>query len=376
MKNKRKIGLSILATFCIVLSCSKETPYERANNHFTIDTAKAEVIKQTKTLEDIFEKQSLIELETNNRCKIGRIDEFIEVKSKNRIIVLDYKNSEVFLFDTDGKFINQIGKKGKGPGEFIRLFSACYDNDKIYIGTNYTLLVYDIKTGDYLTYYSLIKNEDIIYVHKIYVKDDILVTYQRYPSSKKNDVIVYSLSKEKIINVYGHGETNYGYQVNLFTQLNNTYFIYGNSFNKDLYQIDLDNKTIKVFSTLDDVTILPDKFKNIKDQNQQVMWKQKNRDISNNFKPLYNIQTVQGFIFVEQIITSKGGKYYIYDSNGNLLNILNDYDFLSSYKNLMFRDEPNYKFTSEGLIIYGYEKEKPISANPTLVYYKLKDKLD
>jgi len=39
----------------------------------------------------------------------------------DKIIILDTQSNKVFLFDNSGNFISEIGRAGKGPGEFLRV---------------------------------------------------------------------------------------------------------------------------------------------------------------------------------------------------------------------------------------------------------------
>ena len=55
---------------------------------------------------------------TSGDSMIGGIEE-IAVSSDDRIYVGDYKQTQVKIFGSDGKFIRAFGKAGQGPGEFL-----------------------------------------------------------------------------------------------------------------------------------------------------------------------------------------------------------------------------------------------------------------
>ncbi len=63
----------------------------------------------------------------------GIID--VEVDSQENIYVLDWKNKTVKKYDKDGRFLQNIGQKGQGPGEFSSiLVDSCLDrNDRLYV---------------------------------------------------------------------------------------------------------------------------------------------------------------------------------------------------------------------------------------------------
>lgn len=68
--------------------------------------------------EDLFRKTGTIFLETNNNCLISKVSQ-LNLFS-NKIFILDQNTKNIFVFDTNGHFINKIGSNGKGPGEYIR----------------------------------------------------------------------------------------------------------------------------------------------------------------------------------------------------------------------------------------------------------------
>src|SRR5690606_4223667 len=67
---------------------------------------------------DLFDSVSIIPLETNERCLIGKIDKVLY--HNNMILILDkIVAKSVFMFDKHGGFVRKIGKIGRGPGEYI-----------------------------------------------------------------------------------------------------------------------------------------------------------------------------------------------------------------------------------------------------------------
>jgi hypothetical protein len=76
----------------------------------------------------------VVKLETTDNSLIGEVSK-VEVVN-DRIIVLDERDSEsVFMFDGQGNFIRQIGRKGRGPGEYTNAvnFVVDYDNSHIIV---------------------------------------------------------------------------------------------------------------------------------------------------------------------------------------------------------------------------------------------------
>lgn len=74
-----------------------------------------------------------VPLETTEKNLIGDITK-IEI-TENKIFILDDRTSNLFVFSKDGKFLNRIGEKGKGPREYrvVRDFTIDKQNEKVII---------------------------------------------------------------------------------------------------------------------------------------------------------------------------------------------------------------------------------------------------
>ena len=66
-----------------------------------------------------------IPLETTEDCLIG--DDFSLIVASKDIFVHSFKNQKIYRFDRNGKYLNMIGKKGQGPGEYICPYSIYVD---------------------------------------------------------------------------------------------------------------------------------------------------------------------------------------------------------------------------------------------------------
>lgn len=99
---------------------------------------------------DYFQYHSHIVLETLDHCIIGHIDkvEFYH----DTIFVLDCKLAVVFLFDSNGKFLSKIDKKGASSQEYIDASDFYIDGANrlyIYDGMQGAVLLYDFQ-GNYI----------------------------------------------------------------------------------------------------------------------------------------------------------------------------------------------------------------------------------
>jgi hypothetical protein len=109
---------------CLVFSCTSNT------NDKGVDVSKIKKVKidngNAKHLfivDSLLDSTKIIPLETTNESLVGKIDELFFIDSK--IIAVDkYNTKSVFIFSSEGKFLNKIYKKGKGRGEFLSLRDA------------------------------------------------------------------------------------------------------------------------------------------------------------------------------------------------------------------------------------------------------------
>lgn len=83
------------------------------------------------SLSTFVEKVEYIPLETTEECLLS--NELQVFVGDNDIIVGDQKAQKFYRFDSKGKFLNTIGKRGEGPEEYIYSISFYADKDYVYI---------------------------------------------------------------------------------------------------------------------------------------------------------------------------------------------------------------------------------------------------
>lgn len=70
-------------------------------------------------IDSIFEKITAIPLETNKNCLLTSV---FKLTVRDSFVFIQNRMDNLYVFSLNsGKFIKEIGKKGKGPGEFIEL---------------------------------------------------------------------------------------------------------------------------------------------------------------------------------------------------------------------------------------------------------------
>ncbi|WP_455673194.1 6-bladed beta-propeller [Phocaeicola sp.] len=121
------LGLSLLL---LCPSCGKK---EHQANAYS--TPEATVIKIPSELnltsfDKVIKKMDFIPLETSDSYLISRV---VQVKCTDSLIFINNNRRQVLVFDKKGKFRNQIGNNGSGPGEYreVRDFFLNKDTVKI-----------------------------------------------------------------------------------------------------------------------------------------------------------------------------------------------------------------------------------------------------
>lgn len=137
MTLKFKTGLAGLIVFglTICIACQKQ----KAGWQGTIEEENG--IKVVKNLAEPLYGELILELEED--LSIGSVDDEnttfyqvgdIAVDSQGNMFVVDSGNQRIQKYDKDGNYLQTIGRKGQGPGEFMRPFDILLDEqDNIYV---------------------------------------------------------------------------------------------------------------------------------------------------------------------------------------------------------------------------------------------------
>ncbi len=100
----------------VLYSCSRENK----PNHDDLEIYPLKEKMSEIKLNQLFSKFDFISLETTDKALIGNISKLI-VNGDNIFILDNSQAKTIFIFNTSGKFIRNIGKIGKGPGEYTNI---------------------------------------------------------------------------------------------------------------------------------------------------------------------------------------------------------------------------------------------------------------
>src|SRR5665648_209260 len=99
-------------------------------------------------MSELFNDIRYIPLETNPNCLLGYMG--ISVFGKDIIIRSADERMDLFRFSDDGRFINKIGNRGRGPTEYPNIVDVILLKDTIYIlSTTREIICYSL-TGTFL----------------------------------------------------------------------------------------------------------------------------------------------------------------------------------------------------------------------------------
>ena len=146
----KTIILLLIALF--FYSCTRKGKVGECQIHVDmIDLDHASMV-DSLTYSAYFHSPQIIPLETNSNCiiqKVHRIDIF-----KNKIYILDTKSSRLMAFDINGHYLNDIGRRGHGDGEYLEIsdFSIDRENEVVYIWDELigNAIKYDLISGKYI----------------------------------------------------------------------------------------------------------------------------------------------------------------------------------------------------------------------------------
>ena len=134
--------ICILFILLILFSCNRSE--KQAIRKITIDP----VLSDSAGLSNIASGVEKILLETNDSCLITRVN---EIEMSGPYIFINDAGKRILQFDTSGKFIKQIGRQGRGPGEYLNINNIALDsaNHLLYAGFFRKIMVFEF-SGKYI----------------------------------------------------------------------------------------------------------------------------------------------------------------------------------------------------------------------------------
>ncbi len=205
----KKIFFSIILLFAL-FSCQKK----QKSSVKIIEIPKFQN-KKSDEAETIIDSTFVIPLKISNKVVLSHIEK-VELYNDN-IYVLDSRGAKgVFQFDMNGKFVRQIGSRGKGPKQYIIPTSFVLDKKKnnimIHDTARNSLLVYNLENYDFaesikldveLSDFEIMNDGFVASIHNIPQKKDKERKFSLSYLDEKGHIISNNLqAKHKIGNLH------------------------------------------------------------------------------------------------------------------------------------------------------------------------------
>lgn len=236
----------ILLPLLFLVCCSKtgdEKKHTESDSHLTrVDFEDLSDSEKTIALSDIAKDISYIKLETSENVLVDRID---KIKlTKDFIFISDFSN--LYQFSKTGEYIRKIGRKGRGPGEYVHISSLEINEsrEEIYIhcSTRKKLLVYDFN-GKFCRQWNLPQINELAFVRdslflahvKVAIGNEDYIFYLTNPSSDTIPVVENHFNWEHnatLFSLYFGNSPYYRFQQNLY---------FKDTYNDTIYKFDTDS---------------------------------------------------------------------------------------------------------------------------------------
>ncbi|MBQ7823698.1 MAG: 6-bladed beta-propeller [Bacteroidaceae bacterium] len=166
---KKSINIAFCIAFCLFLSVITgcNTP-DNTEQESGLPRIKAS-LNESVNISDFAESIRVIRLSNDS---IVRDIEKLLIDDAGNFYIIDSKGTTLQKFDKNGKFISQISRRGKGPGEYLEIYDFDIDNNQIIIyDSNRDDLMYFDMEGNFLSmkptgldyYLSFVSVNDTVY---------------------------------------------------------------------------------------------------------------------------------------------------------------------------------------------------------------------
>ena len=149
IKKPNTLFVLLTISFVLAVSCKEQHPVMDAFLNIPSDIVEN---KSVDKYESLVEGIEYIPLETSPNSMLSEPVQL--VVTSYGYTVLDDRRA-VKHFDKDGKFLFDVGRLGRGPGEYSAPVSICYDNDCFYVLDQVYLYKYSAANGKFLEKYQM-----------------------------------------------------------------------------------------------------------------------------------------------------------------------------------------------------------------------------
>lgn len=360
----------LLPLLILFFSCRDENvdTLKNIKSNIEIDKEAYEMIGNAKGFSELFTLNNTIQLESNDECIIGEIESVIYLKKENKIIVLDSDiTKEVYIFNLEGEYLNKIGKRGSGPGEYLKPMKIAYENGVLVVYADNNKFLLFTLNGTLLREEVIKEGRIYRYMQRIILfKGDLFcytvgVGFDRMNSSEECRIFKFKDCKyfEKSFAI--EPEKSFDFDFGDMTLMNNS-IVFSSFFNGKIYQIDSKQNNVKLLTDLGELSDV-NKINSKKNPMQYIMKNMHEIDA------VMRLKAIRNFVFIERMqgisVVSPAGKVVA-------KNLKQDYNLPIGFEGYSMRR--GFEFYDDG-IIYATTAIKNISQvevpNPSLLIYQI-----
>lgn len=355
---------TILSIILIIVACNKKKSPD--NDVITIDVIKALQNPKTVKLSEIVKTVEIIELESGP-------DSYFEMAQsihvgKNKIMIGDYREGDVHIFDRSGKFLNNVGKHGKGPGEiqsYLQVTTAMDKNENYVVIGDYMakkLILYS-SSGKFIKEKSFTKDNPSYFIESLFFVDDnhfgVMFRRSGVPGPESEKIIIYDLDLQVTKNIFELNENKF-LDFKDLTYYNfkpgSNGFIYWEVMNDTVFYIDKEYKQKAVYN-----------FYYSEDGITEKLFQNRKKWTDHYF--IWNVNDLPGYLIANGSLKGGGEFKIIYDKQYKesfSIPVNNSCSELNS---------PNFEndiFGFEHISFYSYQPESNITVVPIQMEYMRK----
>ena len=156
---------------------------------------------ETKTFSDVLAIDKIVKLQVTESSILANISDLAIIE--NHMLVLDGKQSQLFMFDSEGGFLKQVGRLGQGPGEYIKPAYITADKDRfLLLDTDLRRLIFYDRNGawirsDNLSDSGIFPVGDFLYHHKRIYFPSPIYTRSTDPTLPEN--LIYDTVQKRVL---------------------------------------------------------------------------------------------------------------------------------------------------------------------------------
>ena len=244
MKLAKLIGI-----LCLFLVCACKE--EKVDYGIPLNTISFDFEKDKAEFDDLLnliDSIEVIKLETNEDCLIGMVSKIMF--DEDYLYVLDEGISEaLFKYTRSGKFVQKIGNKGRGPGEYIRPTDFFLLDDQLVLLDGYSAkVIFFSKTGDFVKEFST--NTMAEKFGKIDANHFAMFNLNEtsmFSLSDYNIVIIDDKGNtvKKLMKIPSYIEDEISVDMNKTTDYFGRELLYNDAFNSDIFRVFKDSFDVK-----------------------------------------------------------------------------------------------------------------------------------